>query len=81
MLKINTDSDGKRYVVVQVLFTARMIQSTYRAQEVSKIIKIYIDTPSNLVGQSTIQNKKINNQCVAIDCSGVEFYCSGLKDC
>ena len=81
VLKINTDSDGKRYVVVQVLFTARMIQSTYRAQEVSKIIKIYIDTPSNLVGQSTIQNKKINNQCVAIDCSGVEFYCSGLKDC
>ena len=58
-----------------------MIQSTYRGQEVNKIIKIYLDTPSSLVAQSTIQNKKINNQCVAIDCSGVEFYCSGLKDC
>ena len=81
VLKINTDSDGKRYIVVHVLFTARMIQSTYRGQEVSKIIKIYLDTPSALVAQSTIQNKKINNQCVAIDCSGVEFYCSGLKDC
>jgi hypothetical protein len=85
MLKVYNEIEGQRllrYVVVHVLFTARMIQSTYRGQEVNKIIKIYLDTPSNnLVGQSTIQNKKINNQCVAIDCSGVEFYCSGLKDC
>lgn len=81
VLKINTDSDGNRFIVVHVLFTVRLTQSTYRAQEVSKIIKIYLDNPPSLVGQSTIQNKKINNQCVAIDCSGVEFYCSGLKDC
>lgn len=85
MLKIyNEFQEGGivlRYAVVHVLLTVGMLQSTYRGQEVNKIIKIYLDTPSSLVSSSSIQNKKINNQCVAIDCSGVEFYCSGLKDC
>ena len=89
-LNVNIDTNGKQYINIYVLFSISMYRAgnsiedklyTWRAQEVQKIIRFYLETPSGLVAQSTIQNKKINNQCVAIDCSGIEFYCSGLKDC
>jgi hypothetical protein len=53
-----------------------------RFQERNKVLKIYLDgLPEKRVASANMQKKLLNGQCVNMDCTDLEFFCSGLKDC
>jgi len=88
-LKLYTDTAARRYVKVHALVTRTYISTLgsgeLLARHSDSVSKVYIDPPpAGLLEFFTpinTQTKKINNQCVSIDCVGIESYCADLEDC
>jgi hypothetical protein len=91
---INTDADGREYILMHVVLTLLLRGNTENAvldetqlygrrfQERNKVLKIYLDgLPEKRVASVNMQKKLLNGQCVNMDCTDLEFFCSGLKDC
>ena len=89
--KVYTDNSGRRYIIFYVysslMFSYIGDEScplTDRLLEKTKSIKIY-GKPENIPWSSAlvsvIKNKKIDNTCITIDCTGIERYCNTLEDC
>ena len=91
--KINTDN-GRDYILIHIVLTLLLRGNKNleldgdlqvygkRFQEQNKVLKVYLDgQPENLVASANMQQKLLNGQCVIVDCTDLEFFCSGLKDC
>jgi hypothetical protein len=92
--KINTSDSGRDYILILVVLTLllrgnndnalidEILVYGRRFQEQNKVIKVYLDgQPEDLVDSANMQQKLLNGQCVSVDCTDLEFFCSGLKDC
>ena len=92
--KINTSDSGRDYILIHVVLTlllrgnndAAQVDETLvygrRFQEQNKVIKVYLDgLPEESVASANVQQKLLNGQCVSVDCTDLEFFCSGLEDC
>ena len=91
--KINSDN-GRDYILIHIVLTLLLRGNKNlevdddaqvygkRFQERNKILKVYLDGgPEELVASANMQQKLLNGQCVSVDCTDLEFFCSGLKDC
>ena len=90
--KVYIDNSRRKYIIFYVYSTKlfdyigeESCPINTRLPERTKAIKIYGKPGSNpwstteLV--SLVKNKKIDNTCMAIDCTGIEKYCNTLEDC
>jgi hypothetical protein len=92
--KINTSDSGRDYILIHVVLTLllrgnndaaqvdEILVYGRRFQEQNKVIKVYLDgLPEESVASANVQQKLLNGQCVSVDCTDLEFFCSGLEDC
>jgi len=87
--KVYIDNAGKKYIIFYVYsalsfeYVGESCEYPNRVLEKTKSISVYSKPgglPWNIV-PSLVKNKKIDNTCMAIDCTGIEKYCNTLEDC